>query len=264
MDIKYKIKLVEILRLRPADLNVIETISFSDESLNGLWKDDLFLLEKELGNIVNNENIDDKTRLVAASLKTHLLWHSASDAIDEACEKMVSDGIEDSDGFDDFYDEETWENKLYKENQGNPKEREKAFKEGKKMIADSTKEELTKMCCEFIMQKYPQLKDGFDKGIYRIGMMDFHEHLGIKGKEYLLAQDSSNKFYLARQNVPEELNKIIDDFFFCELDYWKEEYKKWLAGRHETRITKKSIKMFFEEKGKHASERVLDKMKIEL
>lgn len=264
MDIRHKIKLVEILRLRPADLETIDSINFSDECLKGLLKNDKDMLDKELASIVNNENIDDKTRLVAASLKSLLLWNSASDAIDEACEIMTTDGLDDFDELDIFHGEDTWENKLYKEKQGNPKEREKAFREGEKLIVESTKENLTKMCCEFIMQKYPQLKDGFDKGIYRIGLTEFHEYLGIRGKEYLLPQDSLNKFYMARQSVSEELNKIIDKFFFSEIDYWKTEYKKWLKGRHETRISKKSIKMFFEEKGKRASERVLDKMKIEL
>ncbi len=264
MDIKYKIKLVEILRLRPADLEVVDTINLSEDCLIGLMKDDKNLLGKELESIIANENIDDKIRLIATSLRTQLLWNSASDAIDEACERMTSNETGEFDDIDDFYVEDTWENKLYKEKQSNPKEREKAFKEGKKLIASSTKEELTRMYSEFILQKYPNLKEGFERGTYRIGLMDFHEHLGIKGKEYLLPQDSCNKLYMARQNVEEELNKAIDEFFFRELDYWKSEYKKWLEGRHETRISKKSIKMFFEEKGKRASERVLDKMKIEL
>jgi hypothetical protein len=67
---------------------------------------------------------------------------------------------------------------------------------------------------------------------------------------------------MARREVMPELNRMIDELFIKELDFWKSEYKKWLELRHETRISKKSIKMFFEEKGKHASENVLDKMKM--
>jgi len=120
------------------------------------------------------------TRLVAASLKSLLLWNTASDELDNEYETMMHDDSE----LDDFPVEETWESKLYKENQGNAKEREMAFKEGKKLLVELSIEELTKRYCEYITQKYPQIKDGFDNGLYRIGMADFHEHLGLKGKEY--------------------------------------------------------------------------------
>lgn len=264
MNIKYKIKLVEILRLRPADLEIIDTIVLSDECQKGLLNNNKDMLDKELGSIVCNENIDDKTRLVAASLKAHLLWNSTSDAIDEACERMTTDGLDDFDEPDDFYGEDTWENKLYKEKQGNPKEREKAFKEGKKLIEGLSKDELTKRYCEFIMDKYPQLKDGFDNVLYRMGMSDYHEYLGINGKEYLLSTELSHKIYFARRGVMDELNRMIDELYLGNLDYWKTEYKSWLEKRNETRITKKSLKMFFNEHGKKVSDKVLDKMKIEL
>jgi hypothetical protein len=165
---------------------------------------------------------------------------------------------------DDLPVEETWESKLYKENQGNLKEREMAFKEGKELLGELSIEELAKQYCEYIMQKYPQLKDGFDNGLYRIVMADFHEHLGLKGKEYLLPSELTNKEYMARRGVMDGLNKLIDEVFICELDCWKQEYKTWLENRHETRISKKSLKMFFEEKGKHPSDKVLDRMKTEL
>ena len=264
MDIKYKIKLVEILRLRPADLDVIDSIGLSDECLKGLLNNNKDMLDKELGSIVNNENIDDKKRLVAASLKTHLLWNSASDAIDEACEGMTNDELDDFNELDDFYGEDTWENELYKEKQGDPKEREKAFKEGKKLIEGLSKDELTKRYCEFIMEKYPQLKDGFDNGLYRMGMSDYHEYLGINGKEYLFSTELSHKIYFARRGVMDELNRMIDELYLGNLDYWKTEYKSWIEKRNETRITKKSLKMFFDEHGKKVSDKVLDKMKIEL
>ena len=45
MDIKYKIKLVEILRLRPADLDVIDSIGLSDECLKGLLNNNKDMLE---------------------------------------------------------------------------------------------------------------------------------------------------------------------------------------------------------------------------
>ena len=264
MDIKYKIKLIEIFRLRPADLEIINSISLSEECLNALLNEDKNMLNEELGSIVNNENIDDKERLVAASLKTLLLWNSVSDAIDEACERMTIDGLDDFDELDDFYGEDTWENKLYKEKQGNPKEREKAFMEGKKLIEGLSKNELTKRYCDFIMEKYPQLKDGFDNGLYRMGISDYHEYLGIKGKEYLFPTELSHKIYFARQGVMDELNRVIDELYLSNLDYWKTEYKSWLEKRNETRITKKSLKMFFNEHGKKLSDKVLDKMKIEL
>ena len=73
MDIIHKIKLVEILRLRPADLETIDSINFSDECLKGLLKNDKDMLDKEIDSIVNNENNDDKKRLVAASLKSILM-----------------------------------------------------------------------------------------------------------------------------------------------------------------------------------------------
>lgn len=261
MDIKYKIKLVEILRLRPADLEFIDSIKLSDECLVELLKDDKALLDKELEAIVSNETNENNTRLIAASLRTHLLWNSASDAIDEVCEDMVAGGY---DYFEDFPVEETWESKLYKEKQGNPQEREKSFKEAKKLIERLSKEELIKRYCEFIMEKYPQLKDGFDNGLYRMGMSDYHEYLGINGKEYLFPTELSHKVYFARRGVMEELNRMIDELYFEQLDSWKAKYKSWLEQRHETRISKKSIKTFFDEHGKKVSDKVLDKMKMEL
>ena len=255
MDIKYKIKLIEILRLRPADLDVLDSVILSDSCLEAIMKGDRAALDKELGAIVENENADERTRLVAASLKSLLLWNTASDELDKEYEAMMLDDSE----LDDLPVEETWESKLYKENQGNLKEREMAFKEGKELLGELSIEELAKQYCEYIMQKYPQLKDGFDNGLYRIGMADFHEHLGLKGKEYLLPSELTNKEYMARRGVMDGLNKLID-----ELDYWKKEYKIWLENRHESRISKKSLKMFFEERGKHPSDKVLDRMKTEL
>jgi hypothetical protein len=260
MDIKYKIKLIEILRLRPADLDVLDSVILSDSCLEAIMKGDRAALDKELGAIVENENADERTRLVAASLKSLLLWNTASDELDKEYEAMMLDDSE----LDDFPVEETWESKLYRENQGNLKEREMAFKEGKKLLGELNIEELTKQYCEYIMQKYPQLKDGFDNGLYRIGMADFHEYLGLKGKEYLLPSELTNKEYMARRGVMDGLNKLIDEIFISELDYWKKEYKIWLENRHESRISKKSLKMFFEEKGKHPSDKVLDRMKMEL
>ncbi len=259
MDIKYKIKLIEILRLRPADLDVLDSVILSDSCLEAIMKGDRAALDKELEAIAGNENADEKTRLVAASLKSLLLWNTASDELDKEYETMMQDDSE----LDDFPMEETWESKLYKENQGNAKEREMAFKEGKKLLSELSVEELTKRYCEYIMQKYPQLKDGFDNGLYRIGMADFHEHLGLKGKEYLLPSELNNKEYMARRGVMDGLNKLNDELFIGELDYWKQEYKIWLENRHESRISKKSLKMFFEEKGKHPSDKVLDRMKME-
>ena len=180
MDIKYKIKLIDILRLRPSDLDVLDSVILSDSSLEAMMRDDRTALDKELGAIAANENAGEKTRLVAASLKSLLLWNTASDELDNEYETMMHDDSE----LDDFPVEETWESKLYKENQGNAKEREMAFKEGKKLLVELSIEELTKRYCEYITQKYPQIKDGFDNGLYRIGMADFHEHLGLKGKEY--------------------------------------------------------------------------------
>ena len=260
MDIKYKIKLIDILRLRPSDLDVLDSVILSDSSLEAMMRDDRTALDKELGAIAANENAGEKTRLVAASLRSLLLWNTASDELDNEYENMMHDDSE----LDDFPVEETWESKLYKENQGNAKEREMAFKEGKKLLVELSIEELTKRYYEYIMQKYPQLKDGFDNGLYRIGMADFHEHLGLKGKEYLLPSELTNKEYMARRGVMDGLNKLIDEVFICELDCWKQAYKTWLENRHETRISKKSLKMFFEEKGKHPSDKVLDRMKTEL
>lgn len=260
MEIKYKIKLIEILRLRPADLDVLDSVILSDSCLEAIMKDDRVALDKELGAIAANGNTDEKTRLIAASLKSLLLWNTASDELDKEYETMMLDGSE----LDELPVEDTWESKLYKENQGDAKEREMAFKEGKKLLAELSVEELTKRYCEYIMEKYPQLNDGFDNGLYRIGMADFHEHLGLKGKEYLLPSELNNKEYMARRGVMDDLNKMIDEIFIRELDYWKQEYKTWLENRHESRISKKSLKMFFEDKGKHLSDKVLDRMKMEL
>jgi hypothetical protein len=260
MNIKYKIKLVEVLRLRPADLDALDSVILSDSCLEAIMKDDRTILDKELGAIAGNEKVDEKTRLVAASLKSLLLWNTASDELDNEYETMMLDDSE----LDELPVEETWESKLYKENQANAKEREMAFKEGKKLLGELSVEELTKRYCEYTMQKYPQLKDGFDNGLYRMGMADFHEHLGLRRKEYLLPSELNNKEYMARRGVMDGLNKLIDEIFISELDYWKREYKTWLENRHESRISKKSLKMFFEEKGKHPSDKVLDRMKMEL
>ena len=127
MDIKYKIKLIEILRLRPADLDVLDSVILSDSCLEAIMKDNRAALDKELGAIAYNESTDEKTRLVAASLKSLLLWNTASDELDNEYEAMMLDDSE----LDELPVEETWESKLYKEKQGDAKEREMAFKEGK-------------------------------------------------------------------------------------------------------------------------------------
>ena len=76
MDIKYKIKLIEILRLRPADLDVLNSVRLPDSCLKAIMKDNRTELDKELGAIADNGNTDEKTRLVAASLKSQKVGHS--------------------------------------------------------------------------------------------------------------------------------------------------------------------------------------------
>ena len=41
MDIKYKIKLIEILRLRPADLDVLDSVILSDSCLEAITEQNL-------------------------------------------------------------------------------------------------------------------------------------------------------------------------------------------------------------------------------
>ena len=97
-----------------------------------------------------------------------------------------------------------------------------------------------------------------------MGMGAYHEHIGINGKEYLLPTEINQKLYFARRGVMDGLNKINDNNFLREIDRWKTDYRQWLEQRHETRISKKSIKTFFEEQGKHVSDKVLGKMKMDL
>ena len=111
MDIKYKIKLIEILRLRPADLDVLDSVILSDSCLEAIMKDNRAALDKELGAIAYNESTDEKTRLVAASLKSLLLWNTASDELDNEYEAMMLNDSE----LDELPVEETWQSKLYKE-----------------------------------------------------------------------------------------------------------------------------------------------------
>ena len=72
MDIKYKLKLVEVLRLRPADIELISSINLSISSLELMMNGNYDALAKELDSIVVDEKVSEKTRLIAASLKTLL------------------------------------------------------------------------------------------------------------------------------------------------------------------------------------------------
>ena len=261
MDIKYKIKLVELLRLRPADIELISSINLSDSSFDSMMNGNDEVLVEELQEIVSDDKNTEETRLIAASLKTLLSWNSMSNELDAVCNEML---LEDN---SDLYNEpveETWESKMYREKQGDSKKRELSFKEAKKMLTDTSVEELTAQYCDYIMQKFPQLRDGFDNGLYRMGMGAYHEHIGINGKEFLLPTEINQKMYFARRGVMDGLNKIIDGIFLAEIEKWKTNYKIWLAQRNETRVSKKSIKTFFEEQGKHASDKVIDRMKMEL
>ena len=261
MDIKYKLKLVEVLRLRPADIELISSINLPDECLDAMMKENYTPLAQELSAIATNKDEPEDVRLIAASLKTMLLWNSASDELDAACNNML---LEDDAELDNTPIEEAWESKMYREKQGDSKEREFSFKEAKKMLTDTPVEELTAQYCAFIIQKFPQLRNGFDNGLYRMGMGAYHEHIGINGKEYLLPTEINQKVYFARRGVMDGLNKIIDDIFLREIDKWESNYKTWLSQRNETRISKKSIKTFFEEQGKHVSDKVLDRVKMDL
>lgn len=261
MDIKYKLKLVEVLRLRPADIELISSINLSEECLDAMMKENYTSLAQELNAIVTNIDETENVRLIAASMKAMLLWNGVSDELDAVCNDML---LEDNPNLLETSVEETWESKMYREKQGDSKKRELSFKEAKKMLTDTPLEDLTAQYCEFIMQKFPQLRDGFDNGLYRMGMGAYHEHIGINGKEYLLPTEINQKVYFARRGVMDGLNNIIDDIFLREIDRWKTGYRQWLEQRHETRISKKSIKTFFEEQGKHVSDKVLDKMKMEL
>ena len=89
MDIKYKLKLVEVLRLRPADIELISSINLPDECLDAMMKENYTPLAQELSAIATNKDEPEDVRLIAASLKTMLLWDSASDELDAACNNML-------------------------------------------------------------------------------------------------------------------------------------------------------------------------------
>ena len=118
MDIKYKLKLVEVLRLRPADIELISSINLSISSFELMMNGNYDALAKELDSIVVDEKVSEKTRLIAASLKNLLSLNWASDELDAACNNML---IEDDSELEDTPVEETWESKMYREKQGDSK-----------------------------------------------------------------------------------------------------------------------------------------------
>jgi hypothetical protein len=264
MDINYKIKLVEIFRLSPLELDSLDVITLSEESLVEMTHNRYDLILEELTNVTNNSEEKDIVRLIAASLKSRLQWYSVADVLDKEYEILSSQDDLIDDDLDD--DDASWKEskEQAKENQKIWKEREKKAKESQKKLKLMSTEDICNEIFNFILNKYPEIENGFNSVLYRSGREDYYEMLGIRYCPNLVSHQEWTKIYLASNKVEELLRTHADSIIIGEILFWKDEYWKWFKSNNLNKVTKTSIISFFKEKGKKVSTYVVDKMKNEL
>jgi hypothetical protein len=264
MDIKYKIKLIDILHLNPSDIESFNFINLSKESLDEMMSGNNDKLLKELEATTNNSKVEERQRLLAACYFSKLKWYMPSEDLDAACEEIADNMSFGLIGSDD--DETYWKEReeQAKENQAMWKEREKTAKESQKKLAKMTTEKICDEIFDYTIKKYPELADGYNPTLYRSGREDYYEMLSVRHCPNLVKHQEWTKLNIAANNVEARLRAYADNVILDNIEHWKNEYEAWSDSHGNKKVTKSSIKNFFVEKGKKVSPTVIDKLKMEL
>lgn len=250
MDIRYKLKLVDVLEIEPYNFPYIEKLNLPTETLEKLMEDDYGLLFHDLTTIIENENENEQNRLVATYFRSKLAWGILNKADKEDFYEIDNS---DSDDIDDVNDS-NGSFKIY--------ENKEILKLCEK-IEKIPQETINKQMFDFIRKNYPAFENGFDLTLYRLGRDSFYESLGIQGGIWWYSQSVREKLRLAEKVVQEDLQNYINNLFVNNISYWVKEYKKW-STENGTKYTKGNIKNFFTTKGKKVPSYFMDMLKANL
>ncbi|MBR5434030.1 MAG: hypothetical protein IK117_06320 [Bacteroidales bacterium] len=244
MDIKYKIKLVDILDLEPYSFQYLDNLNLPTTTLEGLMEDKYDLLFQDLTAIIDNENENDQTRLIATCFRSKLLWGILN--------KADKDGVYCSENGDT--QEEPYSNYYTYEN----KEILKKCKEIEKI----PQEKINKQMFDFILCNYPEIENGFDVSIFSIGKKGYYQSIGI-GEYWWYTQPVREKMQIASKVVQEELKTHINNLFVNNFSFWENEYKTWII-ENGVKNTKENLKTFFSTRGKKVPGFIIDMLKAKI
>lgn len=254
MDIRYKLKLVDLLDIEPYSFPYIEKLNLPTTTLEELMEDNYDLLFQDLTAIIENENENEQNRLVATYFRSRLAWGILNKTDKEGFYKL--DNTDSDDMYDVNDDMENDNNNSFKiyENKELLKLCEK--------IEKIPQETINKQMFEFILSKHPEIEKGFDLSLFKLGRDGYYQAIGI-GNYWWYTQSVKEKMLIATKVVQEDLKKHINNLFIENINFWREEYLKWIT-KNGIKNTKGNIKTFFSTRGMKAPDYFIDMLKAKL
>ncbi len=274
IDITTKFKLIEIFYLSPMELSYLDKLNLSEDIFDDFQGEDLLeVLRFSLKEIMDDENLSEEERLLAACFKRRLQGNVISFKTDGFDDDFDDDeDFDDEDEYDDVeedYDDLSEEDKeiIKRSNE----ELKKDYKDSKMKFCKSvpllkaySQEEMNNQMFSYIWEQYPQLQKGLDWRIYNTALQSFYEYLGIADRKWQLTQKVRIKIRNADNYARDEIVRRFKNWEIENIDQWCEEYKESMDKLGVKKYTKGNIKEFFDRMNLKVSPIVIDSIQSKL
>ena len=254
MNLRTKINLIKKFKITPEQIVFLEKIKILFNYETSISQNDF----NEINDILNNkleeliEKNEEENSIILAYIISTLEHNNISIKLDfnnEIDDYTYSEENEES--IDDFIDEiGGLSGKEQKELQKKAVAKYKEFEHN----------QIVNEFRDFILKKYPQILNGFDRSIYANAKVAYwkKEHIfdlwQIPTKVYEKIKDAE---YKVEDTLKEDIQKHSEKMFI----YWYEDYKKWLAKNSLSKSTKLNIKDFFKSIKVKPSETIVERIK---
>jgi hypothetical protein len=261
MKLKTKINLIKKLKLQPEQIIYLESLNISFDFENELLNDDVEFVIKSL-NIKLQElvHIDDEQNCLNLAYIISVIEHN---------ELRLEFDFENNSEIDtdDFFNDEKYENDNQDENEFidqieglTAKEQKKLQREAVIKYKEIDGNTIINELKNFVVKKYPQIINGFDRSIYSSAKLVYwkKEHIfdfwQIPTKIYEKIKEAE---YEVEQKLREEVVKNGEKMYTI----WAQNYKIWLAENGLTKSTKVNIKDYFKSIKVKPTETIVERIK---
>lgn len=249
MKIETKIHLISQFQITPSEIKLLLDLNLPIDYNAIVKNSDYQILIKSFEDIIDNRNLDEDNLLDLVYINTKIKGISIE----------FSKNPEDE--YEDLYLKESPEVQEYdKEIEYNWAERRKVQKNAIAKYKQYSQQEIDKLLFEYVWNKYPQIRNGFDRSIYSKAKYTFTDHIGIYA-----TFEAPESLRVKLNNAEENAKSLIIEKFkkleVIKFEEWLDEYRKWLNKADVTKSTKTNIKEFFKEIGIKASDITIGKIK---
>lgn len=257
MKTSTKISLIMRFQLKPDEINFVDSLNLSIDYQDIIEKENYQLLSDSFSQILAENRLTEPELLMLAYINSKIKGLTIL-----LKPKFENDVFEDEyDEYDnDIFEEDPEIREYNKEQEQIWREKMKRHREAVNKYKEHSQEEFDKLLFEYVWKTYPQIKNGFDRTIYRKAKTEFITHLGFYNI-YQTTDTLRNKINKAVENVKIILMEKIKELEISKIEEWSNEYNEWLSKNGISKSTKGIIKEFFKEKGIKASDSTIEKIK---